>query len=258
MTSEDPHPAPATGQAPAEALGFMGFWADIDADYELRYQEWHNCEHMPERVGIPGFIEGRRYRALLGSPRFFMCYVTDGPEVLGSPAYLAALNRPTPWTSESLTHFRNPVRSLYRNHCRVGRAGGYAPYILQRRFDHKADAATLAGMVRAVVAEDTSGTLSGGLYEVDEAISGIMTAERRIYSGGPGRQQYLFTIEALDRDQAEAAGRRLDALMAEGASEINPGLYWLENRIQSAELRRPVAAPVAAVADTRIPERLTP
>lgn len=258
MTREEPHPGPA--------LGFMGFWADIDAEYELRYQEWHNCEHMPERVGIPGFIEGRRYRAVHGSPRFFMCYVTEGPEVLGSAVYLAALNRPTPWTSEALTHFRNPVRSLYRNHCRVGFAGGYAPYILQRRFDHKADAATLAEMVRAAVAQDTSGvlsgTLSGGLYEVDEAISGIMTAERRIYSGGPGRQQYLFTIEALDRDQAEAAGRRLDALVGDGASEINPGLYWLENRIQSAQLRRPAAAQqdaqAATPADTRIPERLTP
>lgn len=247
MTSEKPHPSPA--------LGFMGFWADIDAEYELRYQEWHNCEHMPERVGIPGFIEGRRYRAVHGTPRFFMCYVTTGPEVLGSAAYLAALNRPTLWTSEALTHFRNPVRSLYRNHCRVGFSGGYAPYILQRRFDHEADAATLAGMIRAAVADDATGTLSGGLYEVDEAISGIMTAERRIYSGGPGRQQYLFTVEALDRDQAEAAGRRLDTLLADGASEINPGLYWLENRIKAADLRRPLAA---TPADTRIPERLTP
>ena len=257
MANEEPH----RSTMPSPALGFMGFWADIDAEYELRYQEWHNCEHMPERVGIPGFIEGRRYRGVHGSPRFFMCYVTDGPEVLGSPAYLAALNRPTPWTSEALTHFRNPVRSLYRNHCRVGVAGGYAPYILQRRFDHMADAETLAEMVRVAVEQDTSGalsgTLSGGLYEVDEAISGIMTAERRIYSGGPGRQQYLFTIEALDRDQAEAAGRRLDALLGDGASEINPGLYWLENRIQSAQLRRPVAR-MEAPADARIPERLTP
>lgn len=240
------------------SLGFMGFWSDIDADYELSYQEWHNCEHMPERVGIPGFIEGRRYRAVLGTPRFFMCYVTTGPEVLGSEAYLAALNRPTPWTSEALTHFRNPVRSLYRRHCTVGYAGGYAPYILLRRFDHKADAGTLAALLASILADDAFATASGGLYEVDEAISGIMTAERRIYSGGPGRQQYLFAVEALDRAQAEAAGSRLDAALAEGASEIHAGLYWLENRIKSSELRRLPAGDSARAAAPKVPERLIP
>jgi hypothetical protein len=28
--------------------GLMAFWSDIDAEYVLRYQQWHNCEHIPE------------------------------------------------------------------------------------------------------------------------------------------------------------------------------------------------------------------
>ena len=46
--------------APArdEPAGLMAFWADIDRDYESRFLEWHNCEHMPERVSVPGFREG--------------------------------------------------------------------------------------------------------------------------------------------------------------------------------------------------------
>jgi hypothetical protein len=42
--------------------GLMVFWADIDADYLPRFQEWHNTEHIPERISIPGFNVGRRYR----------------------------------------------------------------------------------------------------------------------------------------------------------------------------------------------------
>ncbi len=48
--------------------GLMGFWADIDEDYVLRFQEWHNYEHIPERVGIPGFNAGRRYRGWTAHP----------------------------------------------------------------------------------------------------------------------------------------------------------------------------------------------
>ena len=48
----------------AEPAGLMAFWADIDTDYEMRFLEWHNCEHMPERVSVPGFCEGRRYRGI--------------------------------------------------------------------------------------------------------------------------------------------------------------------------------------------------
>ena len=46
----------------------MAFRADIDAEYGTRFLELHNCEHTPERVSVPGFREGRRYRDLDGSP----------------------------------------------------------------------------------------------------------------------------------------------------------------------------------------------
>ena len=55
----------------------MAFRAETGPGYEARFLEWHNCEHMPERVSVPGFREGRRYRDLGGSPRFLMMYFTD-------------------------------------------------------------------------------------------------------------------------------------------------------------------------------------
>src|ERR1700709_1545586 len=117
-------------------IGLMAFWADIDPDYVLRYQQWHNCEHMPERVAIPGFREGRRYRSMTSEPHFLMFYETDNTGVLASPAYMAALNAPTDWTREALPHFRKPVRSIYTHFATAGKAGQFtAPYMTTLRFD---------------------------------------------------------------------------------------------------------------------------
>ena len=44
-----------------ESRGLLAFWANIDADYQLEYLKWHNCEHMAQRVNIPGFHVGQRY-----------------------------------------------------------------------------------------------------------------------------------------------------------------------------------------------------
>ena len=67
----------------------------------------------PERVGIPGFLLGRRYLHTDDATRFLMCYDTLGEQVLVSDAYLKALNNPTPWTRQALTWFRNPDRNVY-------------------------------------------------------------------------------------------------------------------------------------------------
>jgi len=39
------------------AKGMMAFWTDVDDENLLEVQKWHNCEHMTERVSIPGFIK---------------------------------------------------------------------------------------------------------------------------------------------------------------------------------------------------------
>ena len=45
-------------------------WADIPAEHEAGFNEWYNPEHAPDRVlGIPGFIQARRFVALDGAPK---------------------------------------------------------------------------------------------------------------------------------------------------------------------------------------------
>jgi len=70
-------------------LGVVAIWHDIAAEARDDFYEWHNREHMPERVGIPGFLRGRRYIAVRGAPTFFTLYEATGTDVLAGPHYLA-------------------------------------------------------------------------------------------------------------------------------------------------------------------------
>ena len=61
--------------------GAVCIWHDIAPEATDEFYQWHNREHMPERVGIPGFRLGRRYIALprldLIAPRRIGREVTD-------------------------------------------------------------------------------------------------------------------------------------------------------------------------------------
>ena len=76
----------------------VAIWNGIAPEGRTEFYEWHNREHMPERVGIPGFRRGRRYIAKYGTPEFFTLYEADCAEVLVGQDYLNRLNNPTPWT----------------------------------------------------------------------------------------------------------------------------------------------------------------
>ena len=73
-------------------------WHNVPPEARADYFEWHNREHMPERVGIPGFLRGRRYAALTGDPEFCTLYETESLAVLTGADYMQRLNNPTPWT----------------------------------------------------------------------------------------------------------------------------------------------------------------
>jgi hypothetical protein len=64
-------------------LGAVCIWHDLLPEARDEFHQWHNREHMPERVGIPGFRRGRRYVALSGTPQIFNLTGRAAPEVLG-------------------------------------------------------------------------------------------------------------------------------------------------------------------------------
>jgi hypothetical protein len=108
--------------------GAVCIWNDITPEGEAEFYAWHIEEHMPERVGIPGFRRGRRYIAEDGatSPRFFTLYETETIEVAVGQDYLNRLNAPTEWTKRATQGFRNTFRALTRVKASFGQGPGGA------------------------------------------------------------------------------------------------------------------------------------
>ena len=40
--------------------GALANWHDVPDDAHADFNAWHTHEHIPERVGVPGFLRGRR------------------------------------------------------------------------------------------------------------------------------------------------------------------------------------------------------
>ena len=80
--------------------GALLAWYDVDPAMRDEHDRWYLHEHMPERMGVPGFLRARRYGE---GRRVFVIYETADLDVLTSPAYLARLNAPTAAT-QRLAH----------------------------------------------------------------------------------------------------------------------------------------------------------
>ena len=106
---------------------FLAIWHDISPEGEADYNRWHTRQHMPERLGIPGFLVGRRavdWR--LDRQRWFTLYETRTLEVLSSEEYRARLNNPSHWTARNQPNFLNFARSACVTSASVGRGVGGA------------------------------------------------------------------------------------------------------------------------------------
>ena len=109
----------------------LAMWWDMAPAMRAEFQDWHTHEHFPERLAIPGFRRASRWQAADGGDGFFVLYELASHDVLSSPAYLARLNAPTPWSTKLMPHHANMVRSQ----CRVvaTQGGGIAAHALTLR-----------------------------------------------------------------------------------------------------------------------------
>lgn len=105
-------------------LGAVIIWNDVVSDGREQFYAWHDKEHMPERLALPGFRRGRRFVRPGHSPEWLTWYEADDLSVVNSPAYLARLNAPTPATVDSLRYFRNTSRAVCRLVHSVGSSTG--------------------------------------------------------------------------------------------------------------------------------------
>ena len=210
----------------------VAIWNGITPDAEVPggragFYAWHLHEHMPERVGIPGFRRGRRYIAVDGAtqPEFFTLYEADTMQVLQGTDYLARLNAPTPWTRSATAAFRDTSRALARVLCSAGPGVGGA--MLTVRFDASAEtAATLIELVqRAARAPRITGA---HLCRADDGASGISTAESKGRTDIQAPPAWFAMIEATGADALGAVLGDADLGAAGATGPFRRGIYLLE------------------------------
>lgn len=221
----------------AKRDGILAVWTDAAREGEADFNEWYNRQHLIERVSVPGFRTGARYKALAGSPRYFAFYETRAPAVLRSKAYRARLDRPTAWTRRSMKAFRNSIRSACRVAGRiepVETMGGRAGVCATLRFAPRPGSeASLEGwIVRTLLArlQKSPGLTGAQLWITDAARSANDSREAGLRAPDALADWVLFA-EGQDAGALHAALRRhasADRLQRQGAMKGERlGLYRL-------------------------------
>ena len=211
----------------------MAVWGDVEPRAEPEFNEWYHRQHVPERVGMPGWRAGRRYRRVdRGRHRYLALYEVDSLACFDDPAYRHALDHPTEWTTRMMPSFRNFVRATCRVRLVVGEvAGGFLASV---RFDppepkREAVLRWIGGEALHDLRE-RPGITRVQLWEADSGRSLAATAEQTMRTGPDGRAAFAAIIEGTDRAAVEAALAESGVepgLAARNARDVETGVYQL-------------------------------
>ncbi|MEZ5818659.1 MAG: hypothetical protein R3D44_16400 [Hyphomicrobiaceae bacterium] len=208
---------------PAAGTGILSVWNEYPADDADFYERWYMTEHFPERLSVPGFLRGRRYRAIDADRTYFTFYDLESPDVLFSGAYIARLNDPTAWTARIMGRWSGMFRTACRRIARAGNAvGGFATVArfeepatisrgqAQELKERLADPCVLAVDIWQATAEQNAETKEAGTRrEADRWISGAVI------------------IETTCEPAARTARDKLPEILGNGAKPTAIGIYGL-------------------------------
>ncbi|MFC7737595.1 hypothetical protein ACFQX4_17525 [Roseomonas sp. GCM10028921] len=209
----------------------LAIWSDVTQEQETDYLNWLTREHTAERVGIPGFEAVRVFRADLPETcRYLILYDLATPSVLTSPAYLARLNEPTPWSRRIMPTLGKFARGggWVRAACGTGSGG----HLLPLRLGQSVGAAE--PLLEILAAQER--VCAARLLEVDQEGSGVPTSEKAL-RGGDQSFPGLLLIEATGAAALRGAlSPYRDSLAALGADVDDPVLYSAVFSLRKAEL----------------------
>ncbi|MCA3278443.1 MAG: hypothetical protein ING10_04135 [Roseomonas sp.] len=186
----------------AKGGGLLCVMNDIAPECERHdYEAWYQRDHVPDRIGIPGFQHARRYRRLNG-PRaeFLTFYETATPNVLCSEPYLKRLAAPTDWTARIMAHFRSMSRSICRVALDEGQAG--AGGILTLMAQQEAPAAGLEVQFAAML--EQPGVTRVRLWRADPTVT-VPSPEEKLRPGGDASFATIMVAEGTNAEMIQAA-----------------------------------------------------
>jgi hypothetical protein len=167
------------------------------------YEAWYQQDHLPDRLGVPGFQHARRYRRMNG-PRaeFLTFYETITPAVLCSAPYIKRLAEPTVWTARMMEHFRTMSRSI----CRVALDQGQAGIggLLALIAHNAAPASGLEAQFATLLAQP--GVTRVRLWRADPSVT-VPSPEEKLRPGGDASFATIIVIEGTNAEMIQAALR---------------------------------------------------
>ena len=178
----------------------IAMWWNVSPEARSEWEEWHTCEHFPERLSIPGFLRGSRWVA---GDSFFVLYEVDTPATLTGAAYLERLNNPTPWSRKMMPHHRDMVRSLCA--VRASHGQGLAHAMVTLRFTPGESLPQLPG---------GKGVTGAHLLQAQPMLR-AQTTEQKIRGGDDATADWVLLVGGYD---PAAVRRAAEALEISGAT----------------------------------------
>ena len=84
-------------------LGLLLVMMEPPAEHAEEFDAWYSTEHLPQRLSMPGFLNGTRWKCVDGWPEWLALYDLESLAALETPEYLAVSGtRSTPWTRRVL------------------------------------------------------------------------------------------------------------------------------------------------------------
>lgn len=221
--------------------GLLAIWNGITDSAEAEFVRWHIREHIPERVGLPGFLRGRRYIAHRGHPKYFNFYETETPQTLESPSYRARLNAPTPWTQAVVKEFRDTSRTICDVVVSLGTGEG--AWIEAIQIGAVRDGGAFSRVVGSTFTKDIverDGIVGVHFVRDVEGHSNTSTAESDLRNQPDAKCEWILLVEAAENSFLEAlrAGPCSDETLrrlSPGAT-VERGIYRFQYGLSRTEL----------------------
>lgn len=99
---------------------FLAIANTVDPAMQAEYEAWHTFEHVPERLTMQGFLDGKRFISR-SRQHYLTLYDLDGPGALETAEYRALLVNPTPLSRKMRPAMGAFRRFAYREAMRSGR-----------------------------------------------------------------------------------------------------------------------------------------
>jgi hypothetical protein len=209
---------------------FLPMWFGVAEGFEHDFDRWHTIEHMPERLGIPGFLRGRRYMHARRGRGVFQFYEGAHIETFRSPGYLARLNAPTDWSNRVQPGLVNFIRGACQLLISLGEGVGGS--LLTVRFvagdaDQLEAGHSLAAAAPAIARLDGVTAVHVGRHVSD--ITRVETAETRLRPAALATEfDFVLLVEGIGVSELDdATSKVLELARIHGTGPLETDVYGL-------------------------------